>query len=83
MNKLFIHLRIWLRHLRDRRRYTLACDISPFPHPFNQEEQLFHMRGLNRAQSFAQHWVRRHPHGQARILKGWKEFPRISTEETT
>jgi len=74
MTTICIRIRLWLRSFQDRRRYTLACDVSPFPYPGNERERLFHVRGLNRAQTCAWWWVRRHPHGQARILKGWKTF---------
>lgn len=59
-----------------QRKLTVACDISPFYHPYNEREQLFHKNGFLSARRFAKKWVKDHPNGQARIIYGhvnWKD----------
>lgn len=59
-----------------QRKLTVACDISPFYHSFNEREQLFHHNGILSAIKFSKKWVAKHPNGQARIIYGhrkWKE----------
>ena len=56
--------------------YTVACDISPYWSPLNQQETLIHANGLIRARRIANAWCRNHSYGQARILEGhvnWKD----------
>lgn len=63
----------WRRQYRDP--FTVAADLSMFWTPFNEREQLFHFKGLVRAQSFARRWVWLHPSGQARIIPGHATWP--------
>jgi len=56
------------------KEYTIACDISPFYHWANSEEQLFYRIGLKSARRFARRWVRTYTSGQARILEGHLTF---------
>lgn len=59
-----------------QRKLTVACDISPFYHPYNEREQLFHKNGILEAKLFAKEWVAKHKSGQARIIYGhriWEE----------
>jgi hypothetical protein len=57
-------------HLQFVKEFTIAADISPFYHWFNERERLFHIRGLLNAKCFCHKWVWKHPNGQARILEG-------------
>ena len=61
----------------DKRKFTVACDISPYPYPHitNNRESLMRVAGLRKARRLARHWCRRHPSGQARIVEGWRFWP--------
>jgi len=56
--------------------FTVAHDLSPFYHQFNQREELKQFNGIIEAKRFCQNWVCKHPWGAARILEGhhfWRE----------
>lgn len=49
--------------------------MSPFWNPLNQREEVDHVKGLWRAEMVCRNWVLKHPMGQARIIKGWLNWP--------
>lgn len=69
----YISLRRWY-HKQFKDPFTVACDLGPYWHLFNQSEQLFPAKGLREAKRTARRWVREHRWGQARVLKGVVDY---------
>lgn len=59
------------QYINWEKKFTVACDKSPFWNEFNQRETLFRTIGLKRARKIAQDWVYKYDCGQARVLEGW------------
>jgi hypothetical protein len=60
--------------LNHEKKFTVACDKSPFWYPGNEKEQLFQVNGLRKARWAAMKWVWRHDCGQARVIEGWHDW---------
>ena len=75
-----MHIKEWYYKIF-KKPFTVACDIFPFYHPWNEREILFHVNGLYQARKTAKKWVRKHTSGQARILEGTVNWPEDNNEK--
>ena len=59
------------QYINYEKKFTIACDKSPYWFPGNEREFLFREVGIKRARKIAKNWCYKHEYGQARILEGW------------